>query len=134
MQNLVDKAAGSVEGDKYVPSPTDPSPEALPAPVMAGGAGGGDGNMMEVNNLNISPSNHPPPPSPLPSLPASLMGTHKISAITLGISDSDCQKSTVWFMGVRTEEALCTLTNTPTLVIDHTHHMLCSLGVLKTLL
>ncbi|KAK4300812.1 hypothetical protein Pmani_027014 [Petrolisthes manimaculis] len=60
----------------------DPSPEALPAPMV-----GGD-NMMEVNNLNISPS-EPPPPSPPPSLPASLVATHKISAITLGISDSD---------------------------------------------
>ena len=81
-------AAGSLGGDS-LHSPTDPSPEALPAPVMGSGAGGGDGNMMEVNNLNISPSNPPPPPSPPHSLSASLMGTHKISAITLGISDSE---------------------------------------------
>ncbi|XP_069162090.1 protocadherin-like wing polarity protein stan isoform X3 [Procambarus clarkii] len=64
----------------------DPSPEALPAPVVSS-VGGGD-NMMEVNNLNISPSD-PPPPSPPPTLPAALVATHKISAITLGISDSD---------------------------------------------
>ncbi|KAG7177210.1 Cadherin EGF LAG seven-pass G-type receptor 3-like [Homarus americanus] len=64
----------------------DPSPEALPAPVVSS-MGGGD-NMMEVNNLNISPSD-PPPPSPPPTLPAALVTTHKISALTLGISDSE---------------------------------------------
>ncbi|XP_064085068.1 protocadherin-like wing polarity protein stan isoform X1 [Macrobrachium nipponense] len=63
----------------------DPSPEALPAPIMSNL--GGD-HRTEVNNLNIPPSD-PPPPSPPPTLPAALLATHKVPAITLGISDSD---------------------------------------------
>lgn len=66
---------------------TDPSPEALPAPVVGGGAGGE--SSVEENNLNISPSDPPQSPSPPPILPAALMATHKIRAITLGISDSE---------------------------------------------
>ncbi|XP_063598702.1 protocadherin-like wing polarity protein stan [Penaeus indicus] len=65
----------------------DPSPEALPAPVVGGGMGGE--SSVEENNLNISPSDPPQSPSPPPILPAALMATHKIRAITLGISDSD---------------------------------------------
>ncbi|XP_076066701.1 protocadherin-like wing polarity protein stan isoform X3 [Oratosquilla oratoria] len=85
----------------------DMSPEALPAPVapadvtsssadvMASGdfKTASDATSVDVNNLNLSPSDPPPPPPPLPppssNIP-SLLAAHRVPPITsITLSDSE---------------------------------------------